>query len=167
MDWTIIRPTMIYGNLRDRNISKLVRLVNRWLMPVSAGGRALMQPIYVEDVAWTIARAALCPDTVGKAYNIAGRDPLTYAQLLREIGAALGRRPRLLSVPSWLALLAGWAGEVVPNGLVNVEKIRRLREDRAFDYAEAQDELGFRPRSFAEGIQLEVTALRSEGVIRS
>jgi uncharacterized protein YbjT (DUF2867 family) len=166
LDWTIIRPTMIYGNLRDRNISKLVRLVNRWpVMPVIDGGRALMQPIYVEDVAWTIARTALDRGTAGRAYNIAGREPLTYAALLREIGAALGRAPRLFSVPYWLALAAGGAGEAVAHGLVNVEKIQRLQEDRAFSYEEAARDLGFRPLAFAEGIRLEVQALRAEGVI--
>lgn len=166
LDYTIVRPTMIYGNRRDRNICRLAIIMNRAAaMPVIEGGRALMQPIYAEDLAWVIARAAFSPTTVGRAYNVAGKEPLTYAEVLQHIGAALGKKPRLISVPYWMALAAGYLGEVIPNSLVNVEKIKRLREDKTFDYSAARDELGFSPRPFDEGIRLEVAALRAEGVI--
>src|SRR5207244_6121463 len=37
--YTILRPTMIYGTSRDRNICRLIRYVNRWpIIPVFVDG---------------------------------------------------------------------------------------------------------------------------------
>src|SRR6185436_9257337 len=50
LDWTILRPTMIYGTPRDRNVSRLLRYLRRWpVFPVC--GNALWQPVHVKDVA--------------------------------------------------------------------------------------------------------------------
>jgi nucleoside-diphosphate-sugar epimerase len=166
LDFTIIRPTMIYGNELDKNISKLVRIVNRFpIIPVVGHGRALMQPIYAADLAHAIAEATLRPSTVGREYNVAGKEPLTYLELLRHIARALGKKRYFVNVPYAFALAAGYVGELIPNCLINVERIQRFCEDKAFDYSLAREELDFNPRSFEEGIELEVKALRARGVI--
>lgn len=166
LDYTIIRPTMIYGNEEDRNISKLIGLVNRFpIMPVIRQGRALMQPVHAQDVAWAVVKSYLEKRTIRKAYNIAGREPLTYAELLRTIASVLGRRIHLVNVPYWMAVAAGYLGEVIPNPLVNVEKIRRLDEDKAFDYSAAQNDLGYSPMSFREGVSAEIAEMRSKGLL--
>jgi hypothetical protein len=43
--------------------------------------------------------------------------------------------------------------------VVTAEQVRRLAEDKAFDYAEAARDFGFHPRSFAEGVRLEARSL--------
>ena len=43
--------------------------------------------------------------------------------------------------------------------VVTPEQIRRLAEDKAFDYAEATRDFDFPPRSFAEGVRLEARSL--------
>lgn len=164
--YTIVRPTMIYGNHLDHNIHKLVKVINRLpVIPVVGDGRSLMQPIYAKDLADVVVRAALDSSTIHKEYNVAGESPIKYRDLLNEICMALGKRRPFVHIPNWLAMVAGYLGEVVPNGLVNVEKIQRLREDKHIDYSQARDELGFSPRSFHEGIVLEVDSLRRAGVI--
>src|SRR5258706_3015612 len=43
-DWTVLRPTMIYGDAGDRNLSRLIRFLARWpVVPLPGGGRALIQ----------------------------------------------------------------------------------------------------------------------------
>ncbi|MCL4440698.1 MAG: hypothetical protein M1609_08950 [Firmicutes bacterium] len=62
LDYTIIRPTMIYGNQRDKNIHKLVTIVDKYpVIPVIGVGEGLMQPIYARDLATVIAQAYLRP----------------------------------------------------------------------------------------------------------
>jgi nucleoside-diphosphate-sugar epimerase len=164
--YTIVRPTMIYGNHLDHNIHKLVKVINRLpVIPIVGDGSSLMQPIYAKDLADFVVRVALDPSTVHKEYNVAGESPIKYRDLLNEICMALGKRRLFVHIPNWLAMAVGYLGEVVPNGLVNVEKIQRLREDKHIDYSLARDELGFGPRSFHEGVLLEVDSLRRTGVI--
>ncbi len=39
---------------------------------------------------------------------------------------------------------------------IKAEQVLRLNENKNFDYAEAQKDFDFHPRSFAEGIKLEL-----------
>lgn len=167
LDYTIIRPTMIYGNQRDKNIHKLVLIINKCpVIPMAGTGNSLMQPIYAQDLARSIVLAYLAPVAIGKAYNVAGKEPIRYVMMLSLISASLKKRRVFLRVPYGLALLAGYVGEVIRNGLIDIEKVKRLREDKVFSYDEAARDLGFDPVSFEEGIVLEVTALRQAGLIR-
>jgi nucleoside-diphosphate-sugar epimerase len=42
---------------------------------------------------------------------------------------------------------------------VTPEQVQRLAEDKAFDYTAARRDLGFHPRSFAEGVKQEAESL--------
>ena len=153
MDWTILRPTMIYGTARDRNISRLLRFLKR--IPVfPLCGNALWQPIYVEDLADAVVAALDSSDTVKKVYNVAGAQPLRFADLVRTAGRAVERNVTLIRVPLAAAVLAARLTRVV-----TPEQIRRLAEDKAFSYADAAREFLFAPRSFAEGVACEAEAL--------
>ncbi|HHV77978.1 MAG TPA: NAD(P)H-binding protein [Syntrophothermus lipocalidus] len=166
LDYTIIRPTMIYGNQRDKNIHKLVRIVDKYpVIPVVGDGRALMQPIYARDLAKAIAQAYLRPVAIGKAYNVAGKNPIRYIEMLKLIADTLKKKRIFLHVPYGVALLAGFIGGKLNNSLIDVEKVKRLREDKTFDYSDAVKDLDFDPIPFEEGIQLEVNALREAGLI--
>ena len=74
LKYTILRPTMIYGSPRDRNMWRLIRFMRYSpIVPVFGDGNSLQQPIYVGDVAQAIV-SCLCNDqTIGKSYNIAGK----------------------------------------------------------------------------------------------
>jgi len=153
MDWTILRPTMIYGTARDRNISRLLRFLKR--IPVfPLCGNALWQPIYVEDLADAVVAALDSSDTVKKVYNVAGAQPLRFADLVRTAARAVERNVTLIRVPLAAAVLAAGLTRVV-----TPEQIRRLAEDKAFSYADAARDFLFAPRSFAEGVACEAEAL--------
>jgi uncharacterized protein YbjT (DUF2867 family) len=153
LDWTILRPTMIYGTARDRNISRLLRFLARWPVFPTCGD-ALWQPIYVEDLADAVVAALDRSTTSHRVYNLAGKHPLRFGDLVRTAARALSRRVMLLPVPVPAAVLAARVTRVV-----TPEQIRRLAEDKAFDYAEATRDFDFHPRSFAEGVHLEARAL--------
>jgi|SRR5579859_1242737 len=154
LDWTLLRPTMIYGTARDRNISRLLRFIRRWpVVPVC--GNAMWQPIYVDDLAAAVLSALDTPGASGKAYNLAGAAPLAFKELVRTAARAVGRRVVLLPVPVAAAVAAASLTNVV-----SVEQVRRLVEDKAFDFADAAHDFGFAPRSFDAGVRLEAAALK-------
>ena len=153
LDWTILRPTMIYGTARDRNISRLLAFLKRSpVFPLC--GNALWQPVYVEDLASALVAALDSPVSVSKKYNLAGAAPLRFAELVRAAARAVGRRVALVPVPIGAAVVAARLTR-----LVTAEQIRRLAEDKAFSYAEAARDFGFAPRSFEEGVRLEARSL--------
>jgi len=153
LDWTMLRPTMIYGTDRDRNISRLLRFLKRSpVFPVC--GNALWQPIYVEDLADGIIATLDSNTTIRQTYNLAGAQALRFGELIRTAARALSRRIIVLRVPLQAAVLAARLTRVV-----TPEQVRRLAEDKAFDYSDAARDFGFAPRTFAEGVQLEARAL--------
>jgi len=160
LDYTIVRPTMIYGNGQDKNIHKLIKLLKVLrIFPIIGDGKSLMQPIYAGDLAKVIKLGLDKPTAIRQAYNVAGKEALSYRELLENISDAMGRTTRFIHVPFFLALILGRIGDYLPLGFIKTEPIRRLREDKAFDYSKAKNELGFNPLSFEEGVKLEVAAL--------
>jgi nucleoside-diphosphate-sugar epimerase len=159
--YTILRPTMIYGSPRDRNMSRLIRYLQRWpLVFVAGGGQALQQPVYVEDVAEAVVRAIESADTLNKAYNVAGATVLSFDQVVDTICGLLRRSVRKVHVPwvplvSFLSILERLSIRLP----IKAEQILRLNEDKAFDYSAAGRDFGYQPRSFAEGIRLELAAM--------
>jgi nucleoside-diphosphate-sugar epimerase len=161
MEWTIVRPTMIYGSHRDRNMCRLLKHLHRWrAVPIPGRGDALQQPVHVDDVAATIVAAASSPAAIGGDYNISGAAPITLRQLITEAAAAVGVRPILVPIPS--RLTAGTLATLERIRLpfpLRSEQIARLSEDKAFDHGRARAHLGVQPRSFADGIREEAAAI--------
>lgn len=163
--YTIVRPTMIYGTERDRNMIRLIRFLRRCpVMPVIGSGEHLQQPVYVDDVARAVLLALDHDAAIGREYNIAGREPLTFNAVIDTVARLLGRRVRKLHLPVAPVIaplqLAERIGVKLP---VKAEQIRRLNENKTFDYTDAARDLGYAPLSFEEGIARELTSLRARG----
>jgi uncharacterized protein YbjT (DUF2867 family) len=153
--YTVLRPTMIYGGSRDRNVWRLIRYLRRWpAVPVI--GKGLQQPVYVGDVADAVTRALLERGTVGRFYNIPGKSALTLDQMIDEICLAMKRRVRKVHLPGPpVAACVAFAERFSIRLPVSSEQILRLSEDKSFDYSQAREDFGYQPRSFSEGIALE------------
>lgn len=167
--WTIARPTMIYGSELDKNMRHLLRFLDRSpIFPIFGSGTNLWQPVYYEDCAWGVLAALESAGAVGQSYDLPGAEPLAYRDLVLSAARALGKKPRLVSMPLEPARLALKAAETARLPLpVKSEQVLRLREDKAYPYEKAERELGYAPRAFAEGIALEVARLREIGALRS
>jgi uncharacterized protein YbjT (DUF2867 family) len=169
--WTILRPTMIYGAPGDRNLSRLLTVLARAarlprprglpvVVPVPGGGARLQQPVHVADLAGAVLAAAERPQAAGACYDVAGPEPLAFAELLRLSSAAAGCPVRLLPVPlsPVVALTRGYE-RLSRRPRVRAEQWQRLAEDKAFSIDAAASDLAYAPRSFAEGIREEAAAL--------
>jgi uncharacterized protein YbjT (DUF2867 family) len=161
LKWTILRPTMIYGAPGDRNMSRLLDLLHRVpLLPVPGGGHHLQQPVHVADVADAVLNAAERPAAAGGTYDVAGPEPLTFADLLRTSARAVGSRTRFVPVPlpPVLALARGHE-RLSQHPRIRAEQLLRLAEDKSFAIDSAARDLGFDPRPFAAGIRAEAQAM--------
>jgi uncharacterized protein YbjT (DUF2867 family) len=160
LTWTILRPTMIYGDPGDRNLSRLLPLLRRApVLPVPGGGH-LQQPVHVADVANAVLAAAERPAVTGHTYNVAGPKPLTFTELLGTASRAVASRTRLVPVPLFPVVAAARGYEMFSkNPRIRVEQLRRLAEDKAFTIEDAARDLGYAPRSFADGIRAEARAM--------
>ncbi len=169
LPWTIVRPSMIYGSERDRNVHRLLLFLNRWpVFPIFGPGTNLWQPVYHEDCARGVLEALKRPGTVHQSYDLPGAESLTYGNLVKTAAAALGRSPRIVRLPIEPVRLALVAAERLRLPLpIDSGQLTRLREDKAYPYDDARRDLGYAPRPFREGVALEVARLRKLGMLRS
>lgn len=164
LEWTVVRPTMIYGTPGDRNLARLLQIMGRApVLPLPGGGARLQQPVHVDDLAAAIVTALERPESIRRAYNLAGPEAITFRQLLEQAGDAVGRRPRMIAVPLGATTAAVRLYErVSPRPRLKAEQLERLSEDKAFDISDARTDLDFDPRPFAVGIAQEAALLRGE-----
>lgn len=165
--YCLLRPTMIYGSQRDKNLHKLIKFCDRYgFFPVFGSGHCLLQPIHADDLAKAILLIWQRP-TLHGTYDLSGGSIVTFRELLAIVEKHLGKSVR----PIYLSLNMGiWAATVAENFLgarspVRREQILRLQEDKAYSHEAAQHDLDFFPRSLETGLQQEVELLRGEGII--
>ncbi len=144
VSWMILRPTLIYGMGRDRNVSEIARLTRRFrFFPLLGEARGLRQPVHACDVASSCIRA-LETGISNRAYDISGGETLPYREMVARIFEAQGMNPRFIRIPLFafrLALLMkpSWSPSMV----------ERMNRDLVFDHGDAGQDLDFRPRRFS------------------
>lgn len=167
-DWTILRPTMIYGDEGDRNLSRMIRFLSRApIVPLPGGGRALIQPVHVEDLGRAAVDALESETAIGREYELSGGEASPLRALVKHVLSLLGSWAPIVPLPieptAWVAGV--WSALGLPPR-VSPEQVRRLAEDKAFPFERAGEDFGYTPRSWREGLAAEVERLREIGWIR-
>ena len=156
---TILRPTMIYGDLCDSNMSKFIKMIDRLrIMPVINGGKSLIQPVNARDLGKAFYTVLMSPEkTAGKAYDLSGEKPLQMIEVFKMISDNLNKKTIFVSVPLGFGVFLARVAKVFSLGKVDyVEKVQRMAEDRSYSHEEAKSDFNYKPMSFEDGIKIEV-----------
>ena len=146
--WTILRPTLIYSEGRDTNITPLSRLIRRFgFMPLVGGAPGLRQPVHAEDLAIAAIAAASSPAAVNKTYSLPGGETVTYREMIGRIFDGMRLPRRTVSVPPWLWRAAFRLAKPLFPG-ADVAMGIRMMKDMTFDSTPAVEDLGWNPRKF-------------------
>lgn len=146
----ILQPTLIYGLGKDKNVTEIARLIQRFgFFPLFGQGAGLRQPVHVDDVAAACLAALMVPAGRQAAYILSGQEVVSYRTMVERIFSALGSRPRFVRCPLLVFALAVRLANLLPpfKGLTT-EMAVRMNKNQNFDYLEAEADLGFSPRPF-------------------
>jgi uncharacterized protein YbjT (DUF2867 family) len=152
LPYTIIRSATAYG-VGDRYLEMIASLAC-WSWPfvwLPGGGRLVLQPIWVEDLARCVALSVGRPDLVGKTISIAGEERLPYQEVVKQILATMGiwryplPIPLILMRPIIRVLFSWWYWPPVSNFFVD-----RLFVPEAADFDSILRQFGFRPARLNE-----------------
>lgn len=110
LSYAILRPTVIFGR-EDILINNIAWFVRRFpVFGIPGDGRYRVQPIYVKDVADLIVGAV--EHEGNYVVDAVGPEIFTFQELVRLIGAKVGRPVREIHIPRLLAYLVtritGW-----------------------------------------------------------
>jgi len=163
---TTLRAGLIIG-AGGSSFGMMSRLVGR--LPFMLGPRwtqSSSQPIALHDAVALLVHAIARPDLAGRAYDIGGPDVLSYADMLRLTGAAMGKRTRVVTLPIdtvklsllWVSVITGASQELVR------PLVESLRHDMvATDGLVFQKEVGLEAAPLGDALE---RAMREEKATR-
>jgi nucleoside-diphosphate-sugar epimerase len=147
MEYSIVRPPLVYGPGVRANFRRLMRLTERgWALPLgSISNRRSL--VGVDNLADFIEACMTHAQAAGRVWLIADGIDLSTPDLIRRLAALMGRPARLLKCPPSIlkaaARLFGRGAE-----------IDRLCDSFVLDAAPARDILGWKPLlSVDEGLR--------------
>lgn len=142
MQWTVLRPTLIYGAGLDRSLTPIVARARRlrlFPIPMTRGTR---QPVHADDIARAVLAALDSGAAASTVLEIGGGERLAYRDMFQRVRASMAERTVPLYLPgAALRLLAA----VLPRARGPVS---RLEQDLIADNAPLQQLLGIHPRPF-------------------
>ena len=151
IDLTILRPSLIYGYARDQNVSHIAKFIKRYrLMFLVGEANGLRQPVHADDLVRTAIDCLGRPERQQIAYNLAGKDVLSYKHMVERIFDGLGRRARIFSIPLTLFRLALICAAKLGRFSYTPEMANRMNQNLNYDYSAAARDLGFKPQGFLE-----------------
>jgi uncharacterized protein YbjT (DUF2867 family) len=153
LDWTIFRPSTIFGP-GDSFINMLADIMRKTpIMPVISGGWSLMQPVFVNDVAASF-RVALESDLhVGRTYELGGPDMFTLNQILKIVSQHIESKTIFLNAPTPFVFPVVKLAQLFKITLpVTSDQLIMLGEDNVRTGGDPIDDLGIDWTSFEEGI---------------
>ena len=157
---TILRPTMIYGNKRDINISRLIKYLDKFkIFPIFGNGKNLLQPVYVDDLSKSYFNVIKNKNvTFNKSYNLAGKNSIEYLKILKIIESALKKKIIFIRLPINISVILVKILNILFFGKfpINSSQVRRQSEDKIFSFNEATIDFNFNPIKIEEGLKLQI-----------
>jgi len=121
----ILRPTVLFGK-EDILINNIAWVLRRLpVFGVFGDGQYRLQPIYVDD----LAKLAVVQGqgTTNTIINAIGPETFTYRGLVQEIGAIIGKRRPVVSIPPALGYWIGRVmGQIMADVLITRDEIAGL-----------------------------------------
>ena len=150
LEYTILRPTAIYGPGDPGRFVMIYRRAKKGFFPIFGSGQTYYHPVYIDNLVDAFVKAM--PPGVGKseAYIIADDEYFSIAELVTRVGKAIGVDVRTPRYPLWPLIIAGHVCEKAcrPFGITPPIFPRRVdwfRQVRAFRIDKAKRDLGYEP----------------------
>jgi nucleoside-diphosphate-sugar epimerase len=170
VEGVVLRPPVVYGP-GDTATLPLFRM-GRWGLVAHAGVDGALSFIHVDDLVDAMILAAVRPGLDRRVLYVAGPEDGKISDLQSAIVEALGRRPRHVSVPTWLLRVGATLAEAgrVLGGAPPVfgrDKLREaLQQDWRVDASAARSLLGWEPSTrLRDGARGAAAWYRTEGWI--
>lgn len=150
VEWVVLRPTLIYGFGRDKNIAEIACFIRRFrFFPLLGHASGLRQPVHADDVAKACLVALDGRQVLNRSYNLAGGETLSYREMVKRIFTALGYSPRLITIPYFIFRAAVACLRILPRYRNwSPAMAQRMNSDLVFGCSDAARDIGFAPRGF-------------------
>ncbi|HXE48175.1 MAG TPA: complex I NDUFA9 subunit family protein [Ramlibacter sp.] len=113
LDWTVLRPSVIFGE-GDQFLALFARLQKALPIMPLAGADTLFQPVWVGDVVAAVVQCLQRDDTVKRTFEVCGPERFTLRQLVKMAGSLSGHARPVIGLPPPIARLQALFMELAP-----------------------------------------------------
>jgi uncharacterized protein YbjT (DUF2867 family) len=123
----VLRPSVVFGD-EDRFLNLFASLQALSPFVPLPCASALLQPVWVRDLAQSLWCCVERVDTAGTVFEIAGPEVLTLRELVRLAGHRAGHARPVIGLPTRLGFIQAWALEHMPGGpLMSRDNLRSMQ----------------------------------------
>jgi len=146
LDYTILRPSMIYSN---KNLGIITKTFNfPFIIPIIGNGHYRINPVYIDDLIKAIEKSIESKVPIKKEYDIAGGESMSFNELVKISMIRFKMKKLIIHIPLKLCILIF---KIVP--IVSVEAIKGINQDTNADISSLKKDLKIIPISFREGVK--------------
>lgn len=128
LDWTIFRPSVIFGR-GDSFLTMFARLLRVSPLVPLGSPQARFQPVFVGDVAHCFAYALAGDRTIGQRYDLCGPKVYTLRELVAWVGAVSGSVRPIIPLGGALSRLQATVLEHLPGKLMSRDNLASMTQD--------------------------------------
>ncbi len=166
----LLRPSIIFGP-NDSFFNTFAKMAKNPVFPIPiVGPRTRFQPVYVEDVAEAVTRAALDPGKYqDNIYQLGGPEVYTFRELLDYMLEVIGVKKFITPIPFALAGFFGWWFQLWAKLLpitppLTLDQVRLLKKDNVVSAkAKGFDSFGIKPTSITSVVPGYLVQYRPRG----
>ncbi|KWE46388.1 NAD-dependent dehydratase [Burkholderia ubonensis] len=164
IDFRIVRPALVYGATgASARYFRMLASLPVHVLP--AGGRQLLRPVHVDDLAELVARLIERPAAGDRIVDVVGADEVEYREMLAIYRRAMGFPPAMrVSVPGALCAAAAALSGRMPGAMLTRDTWAMLRAGNTGELAASSAALGRPPRGLRAFIGAQAVALRHEAL---
>ncbi|KWC46064.1 SDR family oxidoreductase [Burkholderia ubonensis] len=164
IDFRIVRPALVYGATgASARYFRMLASLPVHVLP--AGGRQLLRPVHVDDLAELVARLIERPAEGERIVDVVGADEVEYREMLAIYRRAMGFPPAMrVSVPGALFAAAATLSGRMPGAMLTRDTWAMLRAGNTGELAASSAALGRPPRGLRAFIGAQAVALRHEAL---
>lgn len=150
LDWTLFRPTLIYGGGQDRSLTRLARMGSRWrVFPHLIAATGLRQPVHVDDLASACMAAVERDAASRRSFDLGGGERLSVSSMLDRVRRSLPGPILPIPVPLFTARRLLGLVHMNPHWRhIGRAAVTRLCSDLIAHDEDAKRDLGWAPRAF-------------------
>ena len=151
IEFTIIRPTAIYGPGDPERFVMIFKRAMKGFFPMFGSGQTFYHPLYIDNLVDALILAMDPGKGAGEAYIIGDEEYFSIDDLVRRVGKAIDVEVSVPRFPIWPLIMAGHVCEKLckPFGInppIFPRRVDWFRQVRAFSIDKAKKDLGYQPR---------------------
>ncbi len=146
----ILRPSIVFGR-EDQFINRFASMITMMPIVPVIGGATKFQPIFVGDVAQTVATALENPEQyAGQTFELGGPEVISMGDLNRRIAKITKRDRGFFEIPDFAAKLMATCTGFLPGAPITSDQYKMLQKDNVVAAGQAGLEtFGIKPTPLA------------------